>query len=71
MIVFCNKKLFFFIMYKLFKMLATLPVSTASAKRSFLTLKCLKTYCYSTHVVVKPLQIVNKNKPRQRLNLVV
>lgn len=66
----------------LLKILATLPVSTASAERSFSTLKRLKTYLRNTtgqerltglavlniykDVIVGPLQIVNKLTQRRQ-----
>lgn len=43
----CDKQ-FFPLIYNLLKILATLPVSTASAERSFSTLKRLKTYLRNT-----------------------
>lgn len=71
----CDKQ-FFPLIYNLLKILATLPVSTASAERSFSTLKRLKTHLRNTigqerltgltllniyrDIIVDPLLIVNK-----------
>jgi hypothetical protein len=43
----CDKQ-FYSLIYTILKILATLPVSTASAERSFSTLKRLKTYLGNT-----------------------
>jgi len=77
----CDKQ-FFPLIYNLLKILATLPVSTASAERSFSTLKRLKTYLRNTigqerltgltllniyrDIVVDPLLIVNKLTQRRK-----
>ncbi|XP_060865953.1 52 kDa repressor of the inhibitor of the protein kinase-like [Metopolophium dirhodum] len=77
----CDKQ-FFPLIYNLLKILATLPVSTASAERSFSTLKRLKTYLRNTigqerltgltllniyrDVTVDPLLIVNKLTQRRK-----
>jgi hypothetical protein len=77
----CDKQ-FFPLIYTLLKILATLPVSTASAERSFSTLKRLKTYLRNTigqerltglallniyrDVIVDPIHIVNKLTQRRQ-----
>ncbi|XP_060879463.1 52 kDa repressor of the inhibitor of the protein kinase-like [Metopolophium dirhodum] len=77
----CDKQ-FFPLIYNLLKILATLPVSTASAERSFSTLKRLKTYLRNAigqerltgltllniyrDVTVDPLLIVNKLTQRRK-----
>ena len=77
----CDKQ-FFPLIYTLLKILVTLPVSTASAERSFFKLKYLKTYLRNTicqerltglallniyrDVIVDPIHIVNKLTQRRQ-----
>jgi histone deacetylase complex regulatory component SIN3 len=77
----CDKQ-FYPLIYILLKILATLPVSTASAESSFSTLKRLKTYLRNTigqerltglallniyrDVIVDPLEIINKLAQRRQ-----
>ena len=77
----CNKH-FFPLIRKLVQILATLPVSTSTAERSFSSLKCIKTYLRNAmgqerlngltllniyrNITIEPLEIVNRLSQRRK-----